>query len=658
MLLKRLSVAAVLLMLIGFAGGCDELTGGGDDPLAALAGTWITTAHVMTNNANTSQQLDLYAAGNRVTLIIQDNGNFTITFTDSEGTDSDSGTMTIDGSTITVNTTGSETFDLTYLLVGGVFTLTDPNSEYDFDDDGTDEAATEVMVFAHPDDGGDLTLASLAGSYTATTWTVVDDADPSNSIDLISQGGFYSSVLQSDGTIDVIMLFPGDSEDDGPVHLTGTSSLINNGASLQTDFPGTEGDGTSAIQVTGTAVSLTTTALTWDFGTGEVPATMTVNLVPVTGPTAADLDGYWAANEQVVTNKDNPSQSFDYLSDKIAMTFQMTSAGAFKMWELDYPDGNEDVDYVNIGEATFTMIGNVMSLIMGSDDPMLIQITESGSDYVLHMFDSHDFDSDGTDEWAGMQIRIEPVTTHTVAEMEGAWSATHWTFVDPESPATNLNTITENHDIVTWVFDAVGGFEVVQSRVDGDAEQFGGTAEVFGNIVRADDGSGNYQYLVFDLSASVFEFSMGEWVDPMESGTSDKWRVDVRMVPVTPAVSADFEGDWVASQWVLSDPYDVHADYDMVGDGGSFSLTINSGGTFSFSITFPGETAENGTGTWEIFGDLLMLTDDADGYVSAMQYTIGTDTFSMFSNNDSHDFDGDGSYESALLDIIMVPPSL
>ena len=369
-------------------------------------------------------------------------------------------------------------------------------------------------------------------------------------------------------------------------------------------------------------------------------------------------------NQGPVVDKSTANREMFNLAAKVAVFInpldecqRLLGIIAWKMWELDYPDGDEDEDFVNIGEATFTLVGNVMILTMGSDDPMMIQITESGSDYILHMSDTYDWNNDGVSSWVAMEMTMTPVTEHTLAEMESAWTATHWTYVNVDNPSTTLNAITERDDIVTWVFDASGGVDVVQSRVDEDIDQFGGTVELFGNIAATDDGQGNMHYVVFDISTSAFEFSMGEWTDPMDSGTSDKWRVDVRMVPVTPATSSDFEGDWVASQWELSDPYGVHSAYDMVGDGGSFSLTINSGGTFSFSMTFPGESVENGTGTWEIFGDLLLLTDNADGYISAMQYTVGTDMFTMFSNNDGWDFDEDGMDEPALLDIIMVPPS-
>jgi hypothetical protein len=284
-------------------------------------------------------------------------------------------------------------------------------------------------------------------------------------------------------------------------------------------------------------------------------------------------------------------------------------------------------------------------------------VTPSGSNWVIHSYDNHDFDDDGFTEWAALRMTMAPVTTHTLAEMEGAWKATDWTYVSQDNPATTLNAITERHDIVTWVFDALGNFDIVQSRVNEDVEAWGGTSEVFGNIVRSDDGSGEYHYVVFDLDASAFEFSMSDWTDPFQTGSSSSWRVDVRMVPVTPATSADFEGDWVASQWELSDPDGVYSAYDMVADGGSFSLTINAGGTMSFSIVFPGEPTEDGTGTWEIFGDLLLIVDDADGYVSAMQYTVGTGTFTMFSNSDSWDFNEDGMDDPAFLEIVMVPPS-
>lgn len=659
MLVKRISVAMILVLLIGFGGGCDELLNQEDEnALAALAGTWVTTNHYLTNPANTSQQVDLFAQGSRVTLVVESDGSFDITFTDSEGSESDSGTLSVEGSTMTITPTGETPFTVSYLLVSGILTITDTNETWDFDDDGTEEAATAVMVFQHPESSVDLTLSDLAGTFMATSLVVTDQSNPSNSQNMISAGGFFTMVLSADGTTEVILLFPGNSEEDVPEHLIGTSSLVNNGTGLLTDFPGEESDATIGLQVVGTSsVILTRTDVTWDFGAGEVPATMVINLVPVTPPTPAELEGYWSVTEQLNINPENPSQTYDSIVEKVATTIQLTSGGVFAMWDLRYREGPEDIYYNDVGDGTYTMIGNVMSINTGEGDPMLVQLVEDGDGYVIISYDSHDFDDDGTRDWAGLRMTMAPVTTHTLAEMEGAWTATAWTYVDPENPSTTLNAITERHDIVTWVFDAVGGFDVVQSRVDEDVEQFGGTSEIFGNIVRSDDGSGEYHYVVFDLTGSVFEMSMSDWTDPFETGTSSSWRVDVRMVPVTPATSTDFEGSWVASQWEFSDPDGVHSAYDMVADDGSFALTINAGGTMSFAITFPGEPVENGSGTWEIFGDLLIITDDADGYVSAMQYTVGTGTFSMYSNNDVWDFDEDGTEDPALLEIIMVPPS-
>ena len=149
MLFKRLSVAMILLLVIGFAGGCDELLQGDEEnALDALVGTWVSTAHQVTNNANTSQHVNLYALGVRLTLEIDKDGNYIHTFTDSSGTEIDSGTLTADGSTLTVNT-GTETFSLSYLLIAGILTLTDTNSVWDIDGDGTDEAVTEIIVLQY-----------------------------------------------------------------------------------------------------------------------------------------------------------------------------------------------------------------------------------------------------------------------------------------------------------------------------------------------------------------------------------------------------------------------------------------------------------------------------------------------------------------------------
>lgn len=655
MLFKRLSAALILLLVIGFAGGCDELLPSeGDDSLAALVGTWISSAHQVTNNANTSQHVNLYAAGVRLTLTIDEDGNYVHTWTDSGGTEIDSGTLTVDGSTMTVNT-GTEIFDVSYLVIAGILTITDANSFWDFDNDGTDDSATEITVFQQPDSGDDLSLTDLVGSFKATHFVATDKVNPSNSEDMIAMGGFFTMRVDGTGATTVIIAFP--DNEGGAEILTGTSTLLAGGDSLFTDFPGTEGDATVGLQVVGSSIILARGDVTWNFGAGEVQANLTINLEPITELVFADLDGYWTATQMLLSNPENPGQTLDTMSEKLVFTLGFTTPGQLTYYDYRYRESDDDTNYVDVGTNSYSIIGNIIIMSEG-DEQMVLQATLTGGDLVLRMVsEEYDWDQDGNEDAAIATMTFESVTETSTTELIGAWVATHWTYVDPTNPAITWDAI-ENHETTTMVVEAGGSFEIVQSRPEEGYDRFGGTIELYGNIMRIDDGQGNYMYALFSISSSAFEFSVTDFTDPFGEGTSRSWRTDARLVPFTPAVSADFEGDWTASKFEFTNLANATETYDMIADGGEFDMTIAAGGTFSFSFVFPDQSTENSTGTWEIFGDVLIITDDADSYISVMQYTTGTDTFTMFSNDDGYDFDEDGVTELALLEIVMVPPGL
>jgi hypothetical protein len=106
-----------------------------------LAGTWEATEMVFTNQANTSESVDLIELGASLTVTVNASGTVSTVFDDGQGgTDSDSGTMSVDGSTITI---GSDTYEAD--RSGDELTLTDATSEFDFDEDGSDDAATLVI---------------------------------------------------------------------------------------------------------------------------------------------------------------------------------------------------------------------------------------------------------------------------------------------------------------------------------------------------------------------------------------------------------------------------------------------------------------------------------------------------------------------------------
>jgi len=131
---RMLAVGTVVAALVA----CGDSTG---ITAEDLAGTWEATEIVFTNQANTSESVDVVDLGASLTVTVSASGTVSTVFDDGQGgTDSDSGTLSVDGSTLTI---GGETFEAE--RSGDELTLTDATNEFDFDDDGTDEAANLVI---------------------------------------------------------------------------------------------------------------------------------------------------------------------------------------------------------------------------------------------------------------------------------------------------------------------------------------------------------------------------------------------------------------------------------------------------------------------------------------------------------------------------------
>lgn len=125
---------SVLLMAgLVACGGPTEIT------VENLEGTWDATAYVYTNQANTSERVDIVIVhGATLTLTVQADGTTTSTFNDGQGgSSSNSGQFSAGNGTLTL---AGVSYQAT--LSGSQLTLSYDGAEYDFDADGSKDPAT------------------------------------------------------------------------------------------------------------------------------------------------------------------------------------------------------------------------------------------------------------------------------------------------------------------------------------------------------------------------------------------------------------------------------------------------------------------------------------------------------------------------------------
>lgn len=120
---------------------------------------------------------------------------------------------------------------------------------------------------------------------------------------------------------------------------------------------------------------------------------------------------------------------------------------------------------------------------------------------------------------------------------------------------------------------------------------------------------------------------------------------------------SDISGNWNATSAVFGlDVAGPVQEIDVVAEGGSVTLSIQSGGRFTLSISEPSEPSDNSSGSLCFDEDLLVVSfdeDSPDDYeFFAIQLNSGTNTLTI-EGPTSFDFDGDGQLEPARVILVL-----
>ncbi len=117
-------------------------------------------------------------------------------------------------------------------------------------------------------------------------------------------------------------------------------------------------------------------------------------------------------------------------------------------------------------------------------------------------------------------------------------------------------------------------------------------------------------------------------------------------------IAAALAGSWNATSFVFTNVANSSETFDLIANGGSFSLTITADGQFSGTFTGPGEN-ETFSGTYVAQGTNLILTDDLEPDSETVSFTLSGNTLTIDSD-DVFDFDEDGVDELATSTIVLV----
>jgi hypothetical protein len=113
-------------------------------------------------------------------------------------------------------------------------------------------------------------------------------------------------------------------------------------------------------------------------------------------------------------------------------------------------------------------------------------------------------------------------------------------------------------------------------------------------------------------------------------------------------------GIWDATKFEFEETSgDPVVTVDLMTMNYEITIEINEGGTYEISMSFLGGAPEVDTGTWSLDGDLLVLTATGEPVGDEFEVTIAGTTLTVRSDDQTWDFDEDGTEEPALFEAIF-----
>jgi hypothetical protein len=652
-----LALAFSLSLILLGAGGCDQLLKSNGDPLDDLVGSWYATSFLMVNPANTAQQIEEVAQGTQMTLVITGDGHFTnIWIRPEEETEVYSGTISATETELTVTPSGVSPMHFTWSLSGEVLTLVNTNDYQDlqdWDDDGDGDPTTLTIVYRRS--AANPALNDLLGAWSATGMSFTNLANPSQQVDMIAAGGYFTMKVATGGVLSVVIGLPGDEEAGGV--RTGTVSL--SGDSLLVTLP-SDPDPTSKMgwSLVGGVLTLSMSPNYFDFdgdGSGEA-ARMELVLVRVTEPALNALNGTWVVEEIEYVNPFNPMQTVDVTPWIAAMTVEL-SGGVIDVYQIFLGDDTE------VQHGTYSLFGDLLIAdFEGDSEPSAVKVALSGGLLRFQsVSDHHDWDEDGEDEPAVMYATSSEYSGPGVGDITGIWTATEFLLKNPFDTEQTCDLLADGG---VWTLEILaGGGGRIVAAFPGQEEMMDRAVilENHGPILEFHYALTEPVYNAFKVDAGriyMIKFTRHDW-----DGDGDYSEPAVRTVELDPvsdiAAASDFAGDWLASSMVYRRVPGWTESYDSIAQGGAFDLNILSDLTYTGSMTPPAESPEAISGYGEVFGNLLMLYDNAEMTWTALKYDLSVPlNLTLWKYIDHFDFDDDGTDEPAVIELHFFIPTL
>ena len=116
----------------------------------------------------------------------------------------------------------------------------------------------------------------------------------------------------------------------------------------------------------------------------------------------------------------------------------------------------------------------------------------------------------------------------------------------------------------------------------------------------------------------------------------------------------ELAGTWNAIEYRLTNPANTAQSVELIAAGGSLTLVIRADSTYTATIQEPGGAPDTQSGTVEIRGDTLTISESGQGSPTPFMARRSGDTLTMTTSDEEYDFDQDGTDDPADLRMVFV----
>jgi hypothetical protein len=118
--------------------------------------------------------------------------------------------------------------------------------------------------------------------------------------------------------------------------------------------------------------------------------------------------------------------------------------------------------------------------------------------------------------------------------------------------------------------------------------------------------------------------------------------------PASPSTLATLAGSWKATRAEFVSASNASVRVEIVAQGATLTLTLDSAGTYTQKIVDPGQAGQTTSGTWSATKDILTLKPAGMTWNIEFDMTLTGTTLTLSGGHVSFDVNGDGRDEETL----------